>query len=306
MKKILLFIITIITAFYGSICLAAGDDNNEKGVVGIDSLNKIDSVKDVSMLKEGLNNASLTENANILGGSAIAILKTTLQGVLVIFLVYTGIMMVLSMGTNEEQLSSSKKQLYYALTGLLFINIPELLKDVFVTNNKDKSLTSNPDTFSDGTSISLLAGDNFLTVVSENVITFLEVLIFASAILMFILAGGRVISSRGKEENVTEGKFKFSYGLFGLFFVGLIEGFKSLVFANDLMAGEKLYQQLMQVGAYFLAPVAFFFITLGGYYYLLSGGDDSKMQKGKDIILYTVLGILIYISSVSILSDINF
>jgi hypothetical protein len=123
---------------------------------------------------------------------------------------------------------------------------------------------------------------------------------------MFILAWGRVISSRWKEENVTEWKFKFSYWLFWLFFVGLIEWFKSLVFANDLMAWEKLYQQLMQVWAYFLAPVAFFFITLWWYYYLLSWGDDSKMQKWKDIILYTVLWILIYISSVSILSDINF
>jgi hypothetical protein len=123
---------------------------------------------------------------------------------------------------------------------------------------------------------------------------------------MFILAWIRVISSRWKEENITEWKFKFSYWLAGLFFVGIMEAFKTIVFTNNLMAWEKLYQQLMWVWAYFLAPLAFFFITMWGYYYLISWWDESKMQKWKNIILYTLLGILVYISSVSILADINF
>jgi len=46
------------------------------------------------------------------------------MGLLVIFMVYTGAMMIISMGSNEEQLSASKRQIWYALVALLFINIP--------------------------------------------------------------------------------------------------------------------------------------------------------------------------------------
>jgi hypothetical protein len=40
------------------------------------------------------------------------------------YIVYAGTQMILAMGDNDEKLSSSKKQLWYALLGLLFINIP--------------------------------------------------------------------------------------------------------------------------------------------------------------------------------------
>ena len=39
--------------------------------------------------------------------------------------------MVLSMGTDEDALSTSRNQIWYAAIGLLFINIPGTLYDVF-------------------------------------------------------------------------------------------------------------------------------------------------------------------------------
>jgi uncharacterized membrane protein YoaK (UPF0700 family) len=53
------------------------------------------------------------------------------MGILVIFLVYTGAMMIMSMGSNEEQLSSSKRQIWYAVVAILFINIPGSLYNSF-------------------------------------------------------------------------------------------------------------------------------------------------------------------------------
>lgn len=302
MKKILLIISSVFIAFYWQFCFA-------DWVVWVNNADNIENIKNVSMTNDGLNSEDIVTNVNTFWKNAISIMKTILQWVLIIFLVYIWVMMVISMWTNEEQLSSSKRQLYYALTWLLFINIPELLSTVFVRNtdnNNNVYINSDVDWFTDAWAGNILVWENFWAVVSQNVITFMQVLIFASAILMFILAWIRVISSRWKEENITEWKFKFSYWLAGLFFVGIMEAFKNIVFTNNLWAWEKLYQQLMWVWAYFLAPLAFFFITMWGYYYLISWWDDSKMQKWKNIILYVLLGILIYISSVSILADINF
>ena len=39
--------------------------------------------------------------------------------------------MIMSMGNNEEQLSNSKRQLWYTLIGLLFINIPGTIYEAF-------------------------------------------------------------------------------------------------------------------------------------------------------------------------------
>ena len=56
------------------------------------------------------------------------------MGVMVIYTVYIGAMMIMSMGSDEEQLSSSKRQLWYMLVALIFINIPERLYFAFSKN----------------------------------------------------------------------------------------------------------------------------------------------------------------------------
>jgi len=61
---------------------------------------------------------------NQIGFSLLTTAKLILQWILVIYIVYIGAMMIMSMGNNEEQLSNSKRQLWYTLIGLLFINIP--------------------------------------------------------------------------------------------------------------------------------------------------------------------------------------
>jgi len=58
------------------------------------------------------------------GFRILTLVKVIIQGVLIIMVVYTGFMMVYSMGSNDETLSKAKRQLWYFLVALLFINIP--------------------------------------------------------------------------------------------------------------------------------------------------------------------------------------
>jgi hypothetical protein len=123
---------------------------------------------------------------------------------------------------------------------------------------------------------------------------------------MLILAWIKVVKSRWKEDDLNEWKFKFSYSVMGLVFVSVMEVYKNVVFNVDVQWGQKIYEQMMWIWAYFLAPLSFFMITLGWYYYLVSWGDETKMNKWKNIIMYTLFWILVYLASWSILAELNF
>jgi hypothetical protein len=48
---------------------------------------------------------------------------------------------------------------------------------------------------------------------------------------MIVLAGLKVIGSRGREEELTEAKNKIVWSIVGLIFVGFIEAWKKFVFS---------------------------------------------------------------------------
>ncbi len=89
----------------------------------------MDDIRDVSLQFHG--GSDTVSEINRLGFRILVMVKRILMGLLVIFMVYTGAMMIMSMGSDEEQLSSAKRQIWYALVALLFLNIPGSLYNVF-------------------------------------------------------------------------------------------------------------------------------------------------------------------------------
>ena len=63
------------------------------------------------------------EKVNSAGRSILSTAKVILNGLAVIFIVYSGIMMVIAYGA-EGELTKQKNQLTYALVAFLFVNIP--------------------------------------------------------------------------------------------------------------------------------------------------------------------------------------
>lgn len=54
----------------------------------------------------------------------------------------------------------------------------------------------------------------------------------------------------------------------------------------------------------FLGLIAVIAVIIGGYYYLLSGGDEGQAQKGRKVITYAVIGIIIILLSFAIVNTI--
>ena len=75
--------------------------------------------------------ASTVDTINQAWFSLLTRIKTILAWLMVIYIVYTGAQMIMSMWTDEEQLTSSKRQLWYTVVAFVFINIPGSLYQAF-------------------------------------------------------------------------------------------------------------------------------------------------------------------------------
>ena len=236
----------------------------------------------------------------------LSTIKVILEWIFIIFIVYAWWQMIMSMWDNEEKLSDSKRQLWYWLIALIFINIPWTLyqafrKDTywnidwlinkwwFSTNSLDWNIFINP--------------LNFWFTFEDHIIWFFKITILASAILMFIIASYKVMLSKWNEEEVWKSKKFFLYWILALIFAGIIDVWKSVIFNWSVSEGINLFSKLANIALFFAWPVAIFFLTLAWYYYITSNWDDEKVKKSKSIVINTVLWTLIILASYSFLLD---
>lgn len=67
----------------------------------------------------------------------------------------------------------------------------------------------------------------------------------------------------------------------------------SVTLTNPLAVGDDFQTILEAIGDWLVfigAPIAIFMIMLGGFWILTSGGKPEKIEKGKQTILWTVVG----------------
>lgn len=216
--------------------------------------------------------------------------------------------MIMSMGSDEEQLSSAKRQIWYALVALLFINIPGTLYESFYkdgTTSVGSAVSGTAFENASTESTGNLFFDFFVFSYSLNnqIVVFLEVMIFLAAVFMITLAGIKLITSRGREEGLKEAKDKILYTILALIFVGIIEAWKRVAFGGKISDGLNVFEALSNLALFFAAPVAIFFLTLAGYYYITSNGDEEKVTKAKSIIINTLLATLILLAAYTFLLD---
>lgn len=299
MKKILiLLIITISFWFFIGINWAFAAVN----------IPGTDNIRDVSLNLWSWTSDIAGEIRNIWLYTFLPIIKRIIMGILVIFLVYTGAMMIMSMGSNEEQLSSSKRQIWYAVVAILFINIPGSLYNSFYQDGtKSLGNTISTGNFSNATTEStknlFFNVSAFQSTLWNQIIFFLEIMIFIWAIFMITLAGIQLMTSRGREEKLKEAKNKVLYTILALVFIWIIEAWKDLAFGGEISDGINLFETLSSLALFFAAPIAIFFLTLSGYYYLTSNGNEEQIKKAKSIIINTLLATLILLAAYTFLLD---
>ena len=244
-----------------------------------------------------------------IGMSIYTVLKRLLMGVMVIYTVYIGAMMIMSMGSDEEQLSSSKRQIWYMLVALVFINIPDTLYYAFYKDS-DTSIGGDLEWWFNNASTETAQNlfFDFTTFgygLNNQIMAFLEVMVALAALFMITLAGIQLMTSRGKEDKMWEAKNKIIYSILALIFVWMIESWKQLAFGGSIEEWVNLFESLANLALFFAAPVALFFLTLAWYYYITANGDEERVKKWKSIVINTLFAVLILIASYALLLDLS-
>lgn len=146
--------------------------------------------------------------------------------------------MIISMGSDEERLSSAKRQIWYALVAMLFINLPGTIYEAFYKDGATSVGSTIGSTFDDPNVENGNIFFDFFVFSStvDAIIIFLEIMIFLAAVFMLTLAGINVMTSRGREEKMTEAKNKVIYTILALIFVGIIEAWKRVAFGGSISA----------------------------------------------------------------------
>jgi len=266
----------------------------------------VDEIKDVSISP---NNISWDIQSDITWASmgVLYIIKIWLQAIFIIFLVYSWAMMIMSMWSDDEKLSSAKRQLWYMLIAIIFINIPWTIYDVFNTDkwyNIDSELSIGTYADKDFTSNFIFNPFNFWITVDDKIIWFIKIFIFIWAIFMIIFHWIRILLSRWNEEKFKEAIEKIKYSFIALIFIWVIEIWKQVIFEWSITKWLNLFHNLANLALFFIWPVSVFFISLAWYYYIISAWDEEKTKKAKSIIINTILASLILLASYTFLLDI--
>ena len=266
----------------------------------------VDPIKDISTGTNIDISENIGESIREVIMSIIALITRILMGVMVLFVVYIGVQMIISMGSDEEKLSAAKRQLWYTIVALVFINIPGLLFQAFFTNNRgDVGWGIQTWSFEGQWSSNIFVNLTVFEGVTTSIVFFIEIMIFAAAIFMITLTSIRLLISRWKEERVTEAKNKILYSILALVFVGIIEAWKSVAYSGSIDEGKNIFESLANLALFFAAPVAIFFLSLAGYYYITSNGDEERTKKAKSIIVNTVIATILLVASYTFLIELS-
>ncbi len=253
---------------------------------------------------------STVETIEKLWLSILTTTKVILAWVIVIFMVYIGVQMILSLWTDEEELSKSKRQIMYSTIWLIFINIPGTLYNainndtastiwwrVWVSSFIKKPWNSDSNVFIDIF--------DFWNTINGDIIWFLEVFISAAAIWMILYAGVKMLLSWGKDEQITEAKSKIVWSLVSLVFVWFIESWKTFAFSWNIDDGIDIFETASNLALFIAGPVALFFLTLAWYYYITSNWDEERVKKAKNIVINTLIATVIILASYTFLLDLS-
>lgn len=255
-------------------------------------------IKKVSLEKKSW---TLVDNINETWFSLLSSIKTILIWVFLFYIVYAWAKMIMSMWTDDAKISSAKRQIWYGVIWIIFINIPWTIYNAFFKETQWWNSTTTNWSWS---WISSIVWDWFESLF-KFIVWLLEILIFFIALFIFIYTWLKLIIWWKDSKTVNEAKLKILYSIVALVLVWFIEVWKEFAFGADFTVWYGIFRTIANLLLYIAPLIWLFFLTLAWYYYITSGWDKEKVKKSKDIIIYILLWTLIFLASYTILIELN-
>lgn len=306
MRKIIFSIITflLLFLFWNN---AVIDSTFATSAIPLDSIQDFDKKlwNATTIDWKALQWTSTVDTINKAWFSLLTRIKTILAWLMVIYIVYTGAQMIMSMWTDEEQLTSSKRQLWYTVIAFVFINIPGSLYQAFDSKWWSVWSTTYSSWFKTPWNETNLFMDAFSLwrTLNTDIIGFIEIMISFIAIVIIIIAGINMLVSRWREEKLTEAKNKIIWSVIWLLLVWFLETWKYVVFKWEIDDWADFFETATNLALFFAGPIAIIFLTIAAYTFITSNGDEEKVKKAKSIVVNVLIATVILLASYTFLLD---
>jgi hypothetical protein len=239
------------------------------------------------------------------GGDSIATGRTMFQGTFVkfanmilgtfaiIWVCFLGIQFVVSRG-NEEKMTELKKQAGWIALGLVIIAVAEFAAFKIFDPTTLKLLDSTG------------AVDNFDTKIMQ-IKTYFEYFVASVMLISLLISGYNLIAGFDNDEKITEEKKIVTSFLIGTGLILLAEVIVKLVAKQAptdssaaITTGIQEIAGIINFVSTFLGVVAVFMLIVSSIYYIVSLGNDDQTSRAKNIIIGSITGIVIAVSSYAI------
>lgn len=235
--------------------------------------------------------------------TAIDFIKYLLATIAVMMVIVSGIKLITAAKKIDEVSEKEKENFKMIIYGLILIVVAdELVTKVFFGDYGEciASASNAQDCAKAGGSV------------IKGVYSLVLALLGSIAVLMIAVAGFRMITFYGNEDDLTKQKKTIAFAAIGLVVAGVGEFFiKNIIFPEsgskgiDIEAAKKLVVTFTNFIAAFISAGAFVMLFYAGYMYVASAGDDEKVGKAKKIITSAIIGIVIAIAAYGIVTTVT-
>lgn len=229
--------------------------------------------------------------------------KYLLGGVAVIFVIVSGIKLIVAGKKIDEVSEKEKENLKFIIYGLIMIiTADELVTKVFFGDYGEciASATNAAECAKVGGSL------------IKGIYSLILSVLATVAIFILVLSAFRLVTSYGEEESINKQKKRIAMAIIGLILAAVGEFVvKGIVFPEggakgiDVAAAQKLVYNFTNFISAFIGAGAFAMLFYGGYLYVVSAGNEEQTGKAKKIIIGAVIGILIAFAAFGIVATLT-
>lgn len=248
----------------------------------------------------------LSSTVESVGVRILSTAKYIFSWILLIIIVYAGALMITSMWNDEENLSKWKRILRYSVIWIFFINMPWTIYNAIKWDRTTVSWwisSSWWNNISSSDQSLFINTDVFVATINNTVIRFIKIGLVGLAVMVIILAWIKIMTSRWREDKVTEAKSKILWSIIWLIFVWFIDIWQRFVYKWEVEVWTDIFKTIANLALFLAAPTAIFFLCLAWYYYITAAWDEEKTKKWKNIIINVVIAIVILLVSCIFLYD---
>ena len=205
------------------------------------------------------------------------------------YVIYGGYLYILAAG-DAGKVATGKKTLTHAFIGLAIVGLTNV-----IISSIQIAFLGSADAFPENCINEECIQPELL--VSNIIQWVIGIAGFVSAAFL-VLGGIKYITSNGDAGKLQQAKNTILYALIGLVIVGLAEAIDVFVVntITEADTGTNIEDSLLVILDTVIGIsglIAVIFIIIGGVNYMTSTGDTNKIQKAKNTILYSVIGLIV-------------